>query len=72
MTRKKLLHNLAGASCTEDFTFPIHILFQHSSSFGPSKSNRPEYNQTSATLSADVLFFLRDTVDIVGRFYGNE
>ena len=25
-----------------------------------------------ATLSAAVLFFLRDTVDVVGRFYGNE
>ena len=25
-----------------------------------------------ATLSAAVLFFLRDTVDIVDRFYGNE
>ena len=25
-----------------------------------------------SNLSAAVLFFLRDTVDIVGRFYGNE
>ena len=36
------------------------------------KANRPEYNERSANLSAAVLFFLRDTVDTVGRCYGNE
>ena len=36
------------------------------------KANRPENNERSANLSAAVLVFLLDTVDIVGRFYGNE
>ena len=31
-----------------------------------------KHQQLLVTLSAAVLFFLRDTVDIVGRFYGNE
>ena len=36
------------------------------------KANRPENNERSANLSAAVFVFLLDTVDIVGRFYGNE
>ena len=40
------------------------------------KANRPEYIERSAnlqrTLSAAVFFFLRNIVDIWGRFYGNE
>ena len=64
----------------QHFTFPVDILFQDSSSLGLSKAVsllEPTVQDTIskfATLSAAVrvLFFLQDTVGIVGRFYGNE
>ena len=60
----------------QDFTFPLHISLQDSSSFRPFKaislcsSHRIQWKVNKlATLSAAVLFFLQDTVDIVDRFY---
>ena len=65
----------------QDFTFPIYIpyftlVFNLACLKQYLKANHPEYNERSAklltTLSAAVLFFCQDTIDIVGRFYGNE
>ena len=69
-TKKTTIHNFAGA-------YYKTLLFNYISYFNYPKANRPEYNERSSNLqpcrsSAAVLFFLRDTVDIVGRFYGNE
>ena len=64
----------------QDVTFPIYIpyfrlVFNLACLKQYLKANHPEYNERSAklltTLSAAMLIFLRDTIDIVGRFQGS-